>query len=69
MDIDETMVHCIDDRDPPGMMGSTTLRVNLTSKQNDLSSLDIRINIRPGLQSALYELSKSYQLVSFTASD
>jgi|TARA_B110000285_G_C14986897_1_gene544310 TFIIF-interacting CTD phosphatase-like protein len=64
------MVHCIDDRDPPGMIGTTTLKVLLNSSESDeIPSLDIHINIRPGLIKCLNELKKSYQIVSFTASD
>lgn len=29
LDIDETMVHCIDDRDPPSMKGEIRLQINL----------------------------------------
>jgi hypothetical protein len=46
-------VHCIDDRDPPGMVGNTRLQVILNSKEklsnNDDGLLDIDINVRPGL--------------------
>lgn len=62
-DIDETMVHCIDDRDPPSMKGNISLLVRANS------DIEIQINLRPGLISCLQELAKLYQLVSFTASD
>lgn len=66
LDIDETMIHCIDESDPPTMLGEYTLRVELS--QNDINNLpigpeeenpdylDIHINIRPGLRECLLEL-------------
>ena len=57
------MIHCIDDRDPPTMRGTVPLTVNSDTP------IDIQINMRPGLLDHLRELRKSYQLVSFTASD
>lgn len=63
LDIDETMIHCIDDRDPPSMRGQIALTVHSEVP------IDIQINMRPGLLEHLHELSQSYQLVSFTASD
>jgi len=34
-DIDETMVHCIDDRDPPSMKGEIRLQINLQNPTHD----------------------------------
>jgi hypothetical protein len=33
LDIDETMIHCIDDRDPVSMRGETKLRIGLNTEQ------------------------------------
>lgn len=64
LDIDETMVHCVDDRDPAWMKGEYKLHVKMQDQ-----SLEIDVNLRPGLIECLQELSQSYQIVSFTASD
>ena len=79
-DIDETMVHCIDDRDPSTMVGQYRLTIGLDSHQTQQAhscqsdsempeSIEIDINFRPGLIECLNDLKNSYQLVSFTASD
>ena len=75
-DIDETMIHCLDDRDPPDMKGEITLVVRLEDQQADscsdeaqTQSIKIQINLRPGLRECLLDLAKSFQLISFTASD
>jgi CTD small phosphatase-like protein 2 len=74
-DIDETMIHCLDDRDPPDMRGEVSLVVRLeehttnSSEGSQPHSIQIQINIRPGLRECLLDLSKSFQLISFTASD
>lgn len=74
-DIDETMIHCIDDKDSPDMVGDVKLDVMIDQGDNDgdgqqePQAIQIQINIRPGLQECLIDLSKSFQLVSFTASD
>jgi len=71
LDIDETMIHCIDDRDPVSMRGETKLRIGLNTEQPNQRTqyIDVDINVRPGLHECLQELKKSYQIVSFTASD
>ena len=38
LDIDETMIHCIDDRDPSGMIGETRLRIGLCSPKTRLQA-------------------------------
>ena len=67
------MIHCIDDRDPPEMKGEHQLKVKVPGSQKSADKnsqeINININLRPGLLNCLNELSKSYQLVSFTASD
>lgn len=35
LDIDETMIHCIDDRDPVSMRGETKLRIGLNTEQTN----------------------------------
>ena len=73
-DIDETMIHCIDDKDSPDMVGDVKLDVMIDQGEDegdiqDSQAIQIQINIRPGLLECLTDLSKSFQLVSFTASD
>lgn len=69
LDIDETMIHCIDDRDPPQMRGESRLRIDLDRQDGSPEFIDIDINVRPGLRECLLDLKRSYQIVSFTASD
>jgi Dullard-like phosphatase family protein len=76
LDIDETLIHCIDEKDPQTMYGQHTLRVDLKgyrSPNQELNDqpdyIDIEIIIRPGLFESLRDLSRSFQIVSFTASD
>jgi hypothetical protein len=57
LDIDETMVHCIDDRDPSTMKGQVKLNVMLQDKGE---LLEIDVNIRPGLKECLKLLKQSY---------
>jgi len=57
------MIHCLDERDPATMVGKHTLEVQT------MPPISIKVNLRPGLIDSLLELKKSYQLVSFTASD
>ena len=49
-DIDETMIHCIDDKDPPTMKGKINLKVNCEGV------IDIDVNERPGLRECLANL-------------
>ena len=74
-DIDETMIHCIDDRDSPDMKGQVPLVVSFQEQTENscddtpTQSIHIQINLRPGLRECLFDLLKSFQLISFTASD
>jgi FMN phosphatase YigB (HAD superfamily) len=61
-DIDETLIHCIDENDPSTMQGQERLRINLNGytsqyyKQNQEDQpdfIDIDINLRPGLYDCL----------------
>ena len=66
LDIDETMIHCIDDRDAASMKGEVRLRIDLdvpSRRQvgmNQVQHIDVDLNVRPGLYECLYELKKSY---------
>lgn len=65
-DIDETMIHCIDDKDPPEMKGEVSLVVRLeehaesSSDETQAQSIQIQVNLRPGLRECLLDLSKSF---------
>ena len=65
-DIDETMIHCIDDRDSPDMKGQANLVVRLeeqtenNSEETQTQSIQIQINTRPGLRECLLDLAKSF---------
>ena len=57
------------------MTGTVSLKIQLDSdklqnlNEKDSQSLEIDINIRPRLIETLNDLCKSFQIVSFTASD
>ena len=51
LDIDETMIHCLDERDPSTMIGKHTLEVETEPP------IQIKVNMRPGLIESLKELS------------
>jgi CTD small phosphatase-like protein 2 len=63
-DIDETMVHTIDERDPPTMKGQYKIKV----KDQNRTEI-INVNVRPYLMESLLELKKLYQIIAFTASE
>ena len=69
------MIHCIDDKDSPDMTGEVKLEVFIDKQPPEAqvpehkNSIQIQINLRPGLHECLRDLSNSFQLVSFTASD
>lgn len=74
VDVDETMIHCIDDRDPPTMKGRIKLTINLENYEEPTNAetpdtIDIFINERPGLRDCLNNLKNAYQIVAFTASN
>ena len=64
LDIDETMIHCIDDRDSPEMKGEHQLKVRVKNNNKisdkSFSEININVNLRPGLHECLKELSKAY---------
>ena len=74
-DIDETMIHCLDDRDPKTANGQYQIQIDVKDKLNDLihdSKLDhitVDLNMRPLLMECLNELKTKFQIVTFTASD
>ena len=45
IDIDETMIHTIDERDPPGMAGKFKIQIG----GHDESLQPIELNVRPHL--------------------
>jgi CTD small phosphatase-like protein 2 len=66
LDIDETMIHCLDDRDPEEEQPDVVIRVPL-DYEGDYA--DAGINIRPHLYDCLKQMNEIYQVVAFTASD
>lgn len=76
LDLDETLIHCIDENDPATMIGQEQIRIDLKgyksphySSEDQPDYLDIEINLRPGLLDSLWNLKQSFQLISYTASD
>ena len=51
IDIDETMIHTVDERDPIGMKAKYQIMVNQEV---------INVNIRPHLMDSLHELKQSF---------
>jgi Dullard-like phosphatase family protein len=65
LDIDETMIHCLDERD--GHQDSeVVIRIPL-DEYGDYA--DAGVNIRPHLVECLRQANELYQVVAFTASD
>jgi len=56
LDIDETMIHCLDERDPDNSEPDVVIRVYL----EDDDYADAGINIRPHLYDILKQVSKLY---------
>ena len=65
LDIDETMIHCVDDCAVAGET-DTVIRIPLDD-EGDFA--DAGVNIRPHLQECLRKANQLYQVVAFTASD
>lgn len=54
LDLDETMIHCLDDRDPENEEPDIVIRIPMGSDENDLEDYaDAGINIRPHLYECL----------------
>ena len=66
LDIDETMIHCLDERDPEHEEPDVVIRIPLDD-EGDYA--DAGINIRPHLYESLKQLNEYYQVITFTASD
>lgn len=63
-DIDETMIHTLDERDPKSMKGQFKIKIK------DKGRLEsINVNVRPCLMESLIELKQIYQIIAFTASE
>ena len=51
------------------MKGEQKVKIHLENQNQKPETIEIDINLRPGLKECLTDLKRSYQLVSFTASD
>lgn len=62
LDIDETMIHTVDDKDPPQMKGAHSLTIPPVQmwekgKLKEVAGpLEIKVNVRPHLTECLQEL-------------
>lgn len=66
-DIDETMVHSIDERDPKGMKGKIHLLI--PDQREPRKMVPVCLNVRPHLMKCLYTLKNKFQVVAFSASE
>jgi CTD small phosphatase-like protein 2 len=66
LDIDETMIHCLDERDPENEEPDVVIRIPLDD-EGDYA--DAGINIRPHLYECLKQANEYFQVITFTASD
>lgn len=66
-DIDETMVHSIDESDPKGMKGKIHLLI--PGQKDTQSMVPVCLNVRPHLMKCLYTLKDKFQMVAFSASE
>jgi hypothetical protein len=54
LDLDETMIHCLDDRDPDNEEPDVVIRIPMGTDENDKDDYaDAGINIRPHLYECL----------------
>ena len=54
LDLDETLIHCLDDRDPENEEPDVIIRIPLGKDENDQEDFaDAGINIRPHLYECL----------------
>jgi CTD small phosphatase-like protein 2 len=63
-DIDETMIHTIDERDHKAMRGQFKIKIRDGDRTEEIS-----VNVRPYLMESLLELKPFYQIIAFTASE
>jgi len=54
LDVDETLIHTIDERDPASMKGSFELMI--PEFDNSSKSIKINVNVRPYLMESLMQL-------------
>ena len=66
-DIDETMVHTLDEDDPQQMKSKITLMIPDSADVRKM--VPVYINVRPHLMQCLFELKQRFQIVAFTASE
>ena len=66
LDIDETMIHCLDERDAEDEQPDVIIRIPM-DEEGDYA--DAGINIRPHLLKCLEQMNELYQVIAFTASD
>lgn len=67
LDVDETLIHTIDERDPPSMKG--THEVLIPEFDNSSKNISIKVNLRPYLMESLMQLKECFQIIAFTASE
>jgi hypothetical protein len=58
LDIDETMIHCLDERDPEDEEPDVIIRIPMDDEGDDYA--DAGINIRPYLRECLKQLNEIY---------
>ena len=58
LDIDETMIHCLDERDPEDEEPDVIIRIPMDDEEIDYA--DAGINIRPHLYECLKEMNQYY---------
>ncbi len=70
LDLDETMIHCLDDRDPDNAVPDIVIRIPMGTDETDQDDYaDAGINIRPHLYECLRQANEYFQVIVFTASD
>tara|TARA_B110000285_G_scaffold229610_1_gene294647 strand:- start:864 stop:1121 length:258 start_codon:yes stop_codon:yes gene_type:complete len=58
LDVDETLIHTIDERDPESMKGSFELFIPEFDGSNN--NIRIKVNVRPYLMESLMQLKEYY---------
>ena len=67
LDIDETMMHALDERDGPSMRFQHTIDIPHETIEDQTEQ--IHINLRPHLLESLHELAGKFYITSYTASE
>jgi CTD small phosphatase-like protein 2 len=64
LDIDETMIHCLDD---PYAVSDVIIKIPIDEEYSEF--VDAGLNIRPHLHDCLIQCKENFQIIAFTASD